>query len=189
MQDEKRPLIMELAHVLHRRNMIEVRRRRAKSKIGYYEAIKRDLKQFKTLQSQAVSWKHEIGTYKHSGRLAAALAAKESLEGLDKRMESLNHPKWMGKVSELNKLILKYKAEYMVARYDTARLTCQTRKRVSRLTKLLNCFIDYQMGTAFVAAIGFRDPQMERIGHEQFEAMYREVDANKAIEKALRASK
>jgi len=198
MQDEKRALVMELAHVLYRRNLIEVRRRRAKSKIGYYEDLKRTVQAFKGTNNRVMSLTREI---RHLERRSQQMGGnvdvelkmtRESLEHELKRLANMtsgkNPPnKWMNRVSELNKQILKHKAEYMKARYDAARLTCQTRKRVARLTSLLKCTIDYQMGTAFVQAIGFKGTY-DRIPHVEFEAMYREVDANKAIEKALRSN-
>jgi hypothetical protein len=117
---------------------------------------------------------------------------KEHIVSLQNKLDALKKQKmkpfkFMDRVSELNKRILKHRAEYVQARYETARLTCSTRKRLGRLLKLLGCNIDYQMGTGFVQAIlfkGRRDP----IPYTEFEAMAREVEANRAIERMLRSN-
>lgn len=192
MQDEQRALVMELAHILYRRNQIEVRRRRAKSKISYYEDLKRTVKQYKEDVAKVGSLTRTIRAMDPNVGDVSRDRLESQLEAQKQKVESYktnrSRPfKFLNNVSELNKRILRYRAEYMKARYDTARLTCQTRKRVARLTNLLQCTIDYQFGTAFVQAIGFKDRSTPRISRTEFEAMYREVDANKAIEKALRS--
>lgn len=113
------------------------------------------------------------------------LVAQTKVDSFNK---ARNRPfKFLDRVSELNKRILKHKADYTRARYDTAKLTCSTRKRVFRLTQLLRCTIDYQMGTAFVQSIGFKDGESESVPHRMFEVLGREYEANKAVEKMLRS--
>jgi len=191
MMDDKRPLVMELVHILYRRNQIEVRRRKAKSKIGYYEEIKRTIKSYREAQSKVTSLARSIRAFDTSFGEVSLDRLNEQLEAAKKQVaaydvQKMKPFKWMDRVSELNKRILKHRAEYMKARYDTARLTCQTRKRVGRLTTELKANINYQFGTAFVQSLSI-DNNAERIESKEFEKMFREVDANKAIEKALRS--
>lgn len=197
MQDDKQPLMMELAYILHKRNLIEVRRRRAKSKVHYYQSMKDCVVEYKKFASMLSTLKRDILKYtrlhsidgdwairiKNDTNAAEAIASKIQAMKL-KKMKPF---KWLDKASVLNKLILKYKAEYATCRYETARLTCQTRKRVNRLTKLLNANINYQHGTGFVRNFSMNS-HMEIIPAENFEAMYREVEANKAIEKMLKTN-
>lgn len=195
MQDDKRPLVMELAHILHRRNEIEVRRRRAKSKISYYETMKRMVKKYREDVAALAGTKRTARVLAFQG--VSAERVESQCKAAQDRVDQWQHEKmrpfkWLDKASELNKQILKYRAEYMRARYDAARLTCQTRKRVARLTTLLDARINYQFGTGFVSWFAVNASE-ETAGAtvfeaKDFEAMYRETDANKAIEKALRSN-
>ncbi len=202
MKDENRPLVAELAYILYKRNCIELRRRRAKSKFGYYEQMKDAVKDYKASQSRLNLLVREINVmlknpnFNPNPDFLTGRLWTEKKEEADKLQDKLDHydnkakmrpKKWMNKISELNKQILRYRAEYMVAKYDTARLTCQTRKRVARLTALLQCWIDYNYAGAFVDRIRFKDGS-EAIEASKFEAMYREHDATKAIEKMLKSN-
>lgn len=185
---------MELVHIVHRRNIIEIRRRRAKSKIAYYEELKQLVKSYKAdaaalrdMYRDCMKPESSGAVLKHRQELYAAKKAKvESYSSSSRKMKPF---KWLDNLSGLNKRILKHRAEYMKARYETARLTCQTRKRVARLTSLLGVNINYQMGTGFVGnIIVFRNtPQQKTIDATEFEPTYREVEANRAIERMLKS--
>lgn len=188
MQDDKRPQVMELSHILYRRNEIEVRRRKAKSKVSYYEEVKRLIKHYRVSVARVSSLARQIRVSANTA--PGILDLRYSLDSAKKEVASYNTGKmkpfkWLDKASDLNKRILKYRAEYMRARYDTARLTCQTRKRVARLISELKANINYQSGTAFVESLSLFG-KTEQILAKDFESMFREVEANKAIEKALR---
>lgn len=186
MTEDKRILVMELAYILHRRNTIEVRRRRAKNKIGYYEELKRVVKNYKIAVDKVSYLKRAI---------RAGQAQESALKDAEAQVRVFSNQKmkpfkWLNNVSGLNKRILKHRAEYMKARYDAARLTCESRKRVARLTAVLVANIKYQFGTGFVESLCvFRNTvDQQWISYIDFELMYREVEANKAIERMLRSN-
>lgn len=190
MQEDKRALVMELAYILHRRNLIEVRRRRAKSKINYYETIKQTIKDYKRDVGIVASFTRTLRSRVDIDCDIALTRLEKQLDAAKNKVASYSRHKmkpfkWLSNISGLNKQILKYRAEYMKARYDAARLTCQTRKRVARLTKLLSANINYQFGTSFVESLSLFN-NTERVLASEFEPMYREIDANKAIDKVLR---
>lgn len=184
--EDKRVLVMELAYILHRRNTIEVRRRRAKNKIGYYEELKRVVKNYKIAVDLVAHLKRAVRVGQaHESELKKAEVKVGAFSA-----QKMKPFKWLNNISGLNKRILKHRAEYMKARYDAARLTCESRKRVARLTAMLAANINYQFGTGFVESIHvFRNTaDQQQIPHTDFESMYREVEANKAIERMLRSN-
>ena len=102
--------------------------------------------------------------------------------------------KWLNKKSELNKLILKYRADYMKARYLIANHTCKTRKRVTRLTKLLSSRIHYKFGTGSVQMFTYeiRDSSgkvesLNIVDETAMKTYAKEYEADKAVERNANA--
>jgi septal ring factor EnvC (AmiA/AmiB activator) len=194
MQDEKRPLIMELCYNLYKRNQIELRRRSAKNKVHYYSSLKREVVRFKDITKKINNCDRELKSLSRSIGEQDELFRRCIHRRADLEVELDNMPstysKWVNKVSELNKRILQHRADYMKARYDAARLTCSNRKRVNRLCKLLGANVEYQFGTAFISHVSFKDSKgIEsfdlRINNTEFKTFYNEHEANKAVEKML----
>lgn len=131
--EERMPLILELGHICHKRNLINARRTNARFKASYYKYAS-------------------------------------------------NTIKWSKNPSGLKRMVLKYRAEEAKAKYDTARHTKATHKRVLQLLKQLGMRLRWDNG--YVYYFGTKD-YSEYTYREEFEAMYKEVEANRAIDRML----
>jgi hypothetical protein len=176
--DDKQALFMELGHILHKRNMIATRRNNARFKISYYKNIKEIVDAHRDFHPELDRLINRIDYSKEARNLI-----HRHEQRID-RLKGLPCPKkWIDNISGLRKQILKYEAENLVAKYDAAKLTYATRKRVSQLTKLLEVRLNYQNGYV----VGFYDKNGDRhVSSKSFPEMYREVEAAKAIERMLK---
>ena len=135
--EEQMPLIFELGSILHKRNMLNAKRSKARFKASYYETAH-------------------------------------------------NTVKWSKDISELNRMILKYRAEEAKAKYSIAKHTKATHKKVLQLTKQLGVRLRWDNG--YIYSFLTKD-YSEHWFRSEFEKMYQEVEANKAIDRMINGNR
>jgi hypothetical protein len=169
--------------------MIEQRRSRALSKISYYKNLKRVVK--------AWSPNPEVQQLRSSmeglGPWCGADQKQENKQKLDNLLSNIRytrerHPKptkWMGRMHDLNKKVLFHQMEYVKAKYDAARHTTKTRKRVKFLLEKLDATLRYRNGAILFIARG-EHPERDITDQTLIASMAKEYDGIVAVESMLK---
>jgi hypothetical protein len=176
--DDRVALEQELAYYLHQRNLIEKRRSTARYRLGYYSEIKRRIR----------ACNEAMRTY---GNLEDALSTSD--EFVIRYNASKGYPKkWKNRARELHMICLRYQAAYVKAKYDTAKFTLKTTKRVRYIARILDVRIMYREGFVHGFAPIERNPRYINsidadrfVDRDQMASMYREHEARKAVESML----
>lgn len=181
-------LVIELASIAYKRNQIESKRRKAKSKRAYYVQQKNIVYAHMGYSMKLKALQSKFEFMSKSTHLEDRTKASELLPKIQYIQASLAFTKnyypfpkkWFGKLSELNKLILKHEADYVKAKYEQARHTSKTKNKVAKLLKALNFKVSYDNGK-----ITFFGKQGSCFSQDQFESLAKEFEANKAIERII----
>lgn len=153
MNEEQRPLLIELCHIAVTRNEINSRRHRARYRKNYYAHALSVVEAHNLSNSELRS----LDPVRHQKRI----------DQIHRQMLKLrvNHPrpiKWqtMGR-HKLRSMILKATGEYALAKHETMEFSIRTRERVRELTKALQCNVEYENGS--VTCIHFNADSIKMI--------------------------
>ena len=132
MDEHKRQDFMKLCYIAHKRNLLEQRRVSAKNRIYHYSGVKADLKEYLD--------RHKNPTYEWYCDKPGQAANK-------KHRRIVAKPRHKHTLADLNRIILKARADYARVKYETAVLTKKTHKEVLRILKNYpNLNINYYCG-------------------------------------------
>lgn len=205
MEDENRPLLLELCNIAHKRNQIELRRSRALSKISYYREIKKRVEIHGVSSPLLRTLKRRHAYYnihaQANGAVLYHFALNEVINELEAETKRLNRvaaytdkppKKWQNNIRELRTVIMRHELEYLKAKYDAAKLTQATSKKVLSIIKKIDVHLGYKNGA--IEAIYFNgyfnvdnETVPEPIFRSKIHKLSEEFEANKAIEKMLRS--
>jgi hypothetical protein len=184
---EKYPLLTELASIVKKRNLIDRQRTRARCKASYYRVIKENVNAW-NLQSSSLS------TMKQRLKWEVIPVLRRNLErdivikqNELKAQRRLPCPKkWLKKTRELNMLILKYEAEAAQARYEIAKLTCNTNARVRYINKQLSSCLNYDNGQVQAIIVPSNNANdCDWLHSEEIERLANEHEGIKVVEDML----
>ena len=140
MDQELKPLIVELCHIAVTRNEINTRRHRARYRKNYYAHA------IKVVEAHNGSNSILRKIHPDSTKYAAKIAQiKHHMEWLKKQHP--NPVKWkaMG-LHKLRSLMLQGAGEYALAKHETMEFSIKTRGRVRELCEKLDCHVIYKDG-------------------------------------------
>lgn len=153
--EENRPLFIELCYIANKRNLLNLKRQRARYKKHYYknaisvlEAHNKSNSKLRFLKSRLEHTPIKTAADVH---LCADLQSQISRIELSMKLIVQQNPKptkWkkMG-LHKLRSLALKYEGEYAAAKHEMMELSLSTRSRVRELLKKLNASLKYNNGS------------------------------------------
>ena len=191
--EDNRHLLLELAAIVHRRNEINDRRRRAMWKVNYYKNIKETIYAWQGTSPALVKAENRL---LFSSKMFPAKDIKDVLKKevdlirsrLEWRKGSTAKPeKWIKRgFKELNRVIMKHRHEYVKARYEMMCHTKKTHKRVIKLLKQLNARLRFDNGSVEAIIVKTSIFSSDVVASkDNFQRLADEQLANKAIEKIL----
>ncbi len=174
MESEVLPLIRELCHIAHVRNMINQRRHRGRFRKNYYSHA------VKVVEAHLGSnWElRNLDPQRHGARIQQV---KDQMAWL--RQKHPKPKKWiqMG-LHQLRSLSLKGEADYAQAKHETMELSIKTRSRVKDLVSKIGCSIIYNNGS--IDAIRIKESG-SFLGRKEIESYARDFILSKATDEFL----
>lgn len=176
------PLVYELCHIADRRNKINARRHRARSRRNYYANALRVLRahSIPTIALIGIKTKADHNPYKKYEGF--------TWHEIDHLITQYPNPKKWKKMglSQIRSLILKNEGEYVLAKHETMELTIATRERVRFLAAKLDCYVRY--GDGSIKCITFTSgpaSSIYSIDMKQIERYSVHYELTKAMEKMV----